>query len=62
MAFGRNVYASEVIAKIENVDGVDLVQDLELKTDSKSIRKYLLLGKNALTKYDPSKDTWSFKA
>jgi len=47
--FGRNVYASEVIAKIENVDGVDSIEDLELFADNNS-RKHIVLTENALTK------------
>lgn len=48
--FGRNIYASEVIAKIENIDGVDLVLDVVLSAGSSSTRKHLELNRNALAK------------
>jgi hypothetical protein len=46
--FGRNIYASEVIAKIENIDGVDLVLDLVLSAGNDSSRKLLELSRNCL--------------
>ena len=48
--FGRNVYASEVISKIEDIEGVDRVQDLVLSKDGISTRKDLEVNGNALTK------------